>query len=80
MPLDTMTYQFFHVARDAELEEHAGRPVYYIFNNKSNTAIGRILWCWAWRQWVATFAEDAQFSRGCLADVENAIGKITAAE
>ncbi len=31
-----MIYQFIHVARDASLEVFAGKPVYYIFNNKSN--------------------------------------------
>ncbi len=77
MSIGVLKYQFIYVARNVELDEHAGRPVYYIFNSKTRSALGRILYYPRWRQWVATFAEDAIWSTGCLADVKTAIEHIT---
>ncbi len=66
-------YRFIHVGLDAAREMHAGKPVYYVFNNRSNEAIARILWYAPWRLWVATFSEESVWSAGCLADIQDAI-------
>ena len=77
MTVSVLRYKFIYIARNVEKDEHAGKPIYYIFNSKSREAIGRILWSPHWRQWVATFSEDSVWSVGCLQDVATAIGHIT---
>ena len=72
------TYHFIHVGRNVAHDEHAKRPIYYVFNNRSDEAIGRIFYYPAWRQWVVSFAEVSVWSTGCLADVQDAIRLITA--
>lgn len=73
-----LKYKFIHVGLDASRENHAGKPVYYIFNTRGGYAMGRILWYSPWRIWVATFKEESAWSTDCLADVRDAIAKITA--
>lgn len=74
-----LRYKYIHVAQDTTRELWADKPVWYIFNNKSNEAIGRILWYSPWRRWVATFAETTVLSADCLADIQDAIGKLARA-
>ena len=73
-------YKFIHVSQDATKEMHAGKPVYYIFNNRSNEAIGKIYWFAPWRMWATTLRENSVWSSGCLADVRDAIKRISEAE
>ena len=73
---DELVYKFIRIGRDTTLEKHAGKPVWYIFNRKSHTAIGKLFWYARWQQWVATFSEDSVWSAGCLADVQDAIKKL----
>jgi len=80
MTIGVLMYKFIHVGRNVGLDEHAGKPIYYIFNNKGNYAMGRILYYPAWRQWVATFDEEAVWSTGCLEDVNKAISQIAEKE
>ena len=77
MSIGVLRYKYIYVARNMELDEHAGHPIYYIFNLKSREAIGRILYYKPWRRFVATFSEDSVWSTDCLADVELAIAHIT---
>lgn len=77
MSIGVLRYRFIYVARNMELDEHAGRPIWYIFNTKSREAIGRIIYYPQWRQFVATFSEESIWSTGCLADVAKAIEHIT---
>jgi hypothetical protein len=72
-----LTYPHIKIARDEQLEEHAGKPVYYIFNKTSGTAIGRILYYPTWRRWVANFSEESVWSEDCLGCVREAIKVIT---
>ena len=76
MSMGIMAYQYIYVGRNVEKDEHAGKPIWYIFNRKSQQAIGRILWYPRWRQWVATFAEESVWSSGCLKDVKDAMEHI----
>jgi len=73
---NVLNYRYIVIGRSTEKDTHAGHPIHYIFNRRSNEAIGRILWYPAWRRWVAEFAEGAIWSTDCLADVQDAIKRI----
>ena len=77
MDIGKLNYRYIYIARNLEMDEHAGKPIYYIFNKRSGNAIGRILWYVPWRRWIANFAEDGVWSTDCLACVQEAIGRIT---
>ena len=79
MSIGVRRYRFIYVARNLERDSHAGKPIYYIFNRKSNTAIGRLLWYPRWKRWIAQFDPESVWSADCLADVGNAIEHVTAA-
>ena len=74
MNVSMFNYKFIYLGRDNDLDEHEGKPIWYIFNRKSRQALGRVLYYPAWRQWVASFSEDSIWSAGCLTDVKDAIG------
>lgn len=71
-----MRYRYIHIGQDQTRERWAGKPIWYIFNNKSNQAIGRILWYAPWRLWVATFAEETVLSSDCLGDIQDAMEQL----
>ena len=76
--MNTMTYHFIRIGQAADGEQHAKRPLYWIVNRSSSESIGQIFYYPQWRQWVARFDPDSMWSAGCLADVADAIAKITA--
>ena len=76
MSATPFVYKFIRIGRDANLDQHAGKPIWYIFNRKAGDALGRIVYYPPWRQWVATFSEESVWSAGCLADVQDAIARL----
>ena len=80
MPTGALTYKHIRIGRDRDLDECAGRPIWYIFNRRTSQAIGSISWYSPWGQYVAGFAEATVWSTDCLRDVQDAIAKLEAAE
>jgi len=74
------TYKFIRIGRDTGSETWAGKPVWYIFNRRDGGAIGRLLWYTGWRMWIASFSEESIWSADCLADVQDAIARLTRGE
>lgn len=52
---------------DAEVFE--GRPVYRIFNNRSNGQLGIISWYKPWKEYVFSSQPECVFNNSCLRDV-----------
>jgi hypothetical protein len=75
-----LTYKYIQVARDKDLTERAGRPVWYIFNSRQQDVLGCIEYYSAWRRWIFVARESSVWSTDCLADVQDAIKKITAGD
>ncbi len=71
-----MQYKYIYISRNVEMDEHAGKPIYYIFNKRSKVAIGQIIWYPQWARWVARFDESSIWSKDCLEDVASAIVNI----
>jgi hypothetical protein len=71
-----MKYKFIHVKIDDE-EEHAGRPIYYVHNNRSGDMLAMIFWYVPWRKWAARFVPDTVWTPDCLADVNKAVAEIS---
>jgi hypothetical protein len=61
-------YKFINMASN-ESEEFNGKPVYRVFNNKSNGILGVIFYNSSWKQFVFSAAENCIFSVGCLNDI-----------
>ena len=55
---------------------HNGKPLYWIFNKRSNQSIGQIFWYPTWRLWAARFQEATVWSEDCLADVRAFIDEV----
>jgi hypothetical protein len=53
------------------------RPVYRIFNNKSNEQIGILSFYKSWKEYVFSSKEECVFNSGCLRDVLDFIDNIT---
>ena len=73
-----LTYKFIRVGLDVEQERWAGKPIYFVFNIKSGEAIGRILWYATWRRFIFQSALETVWSSDCLANIIDALDKITA--
>lgn len=50
-------------------EEFNGKPLYGVWNKKSNDEIAQLFWYAPWRQWCARFIQDSVWSQDCLEDV-----------
>ena len=73
-------YKFVTVRRSLIKDKVSGLNLYFIINNRSGDLLGRIVWYPPWRMWIAHFLDDVVWSSGCLADIQDAIGKITKME
>lgn len=73
-----MRYKFVHVRRTGEI--HAGKAIFYVYNNKSNVGMAQIFWYRPWRMWCARFNEDTVWSEDCLADLRESIKVISEKE
>ena len=75
-----LVYKYITVgSADGAIIEN-GKPLYGVMNNRSRAALGGIMWYPRWRLWVFNADPDAIFSADCLADIQDAIAKITAEE
>ena len=74
--MNAIAYKFIYVCTKAET--HDSKPLYLVLNRKSNDELGVIFWYKAWRMWVLQSRGDTVWSTDCLADVRDAIAKITA--
>jgi len=69
-----MKYKYITIRQvDGELFEQ--RPVFRIFNNKSNDQIGIISWYKPWKEFVFSSKENCVFNNTCLRDVLDFIEK-----
>ena len=76
--MNPITYKFIEV-RQAGTMLAQGQPMYGVYNHKSGDLLAAIDWYPQWWQFVVTFNPDCVFSTDCLADVRDAISKITVA-
>jgi len=67
-------YKFFRVVR-CPLDPGRKTRVYEVVNLSSNCLIGTISWYASWRQFVLTPVHNSVWSKGCLADIQDAIAK-----
>ena len=61
-------YQFITI-RQIGTETFEEKPVYRIFNNKTNLQLGIISWYKPWRQYVFSSRDDCVFNASCLGNV-----------
>ena len=61
-------YRFITIRQTNE-ELFGGKPVYRIFNNKTNLQLGILSWYKPWRQYVFSSRDDCVFNDSCLRDV-----------
>lgn len=54
-------------------KSYADENTYLIYNNKSRTSMGDIVWYPPWKQWVFKTDYDFVWSADCLRDVINFI-------
>ena len=73
-------YRYIHVCRDAQLDTWEGKPIWYIFNNRTSEALGRILWYKPWKRWIAQFDESSIWSTDCLVCVSDALDRLARQE
>ena len=76
--MSKLVFKYIAIGESTEHELHAGKPLYWIVNNRSGNPLGQIFWYPSWRRWVARFKEDSVWSPDCLVDVNKAIEAITA--
>jgi len=71
-------YKFFTVFQRPVI---AGRKTrqYLILNNRTGVRLGEIEWYPNWRQFAMTPVFNSIWSAGCLADIQDAIAKISEA-
>ncbi len=55
--------------KQVSLELHEGKPVYRIFNTKSNGQIGILSYYKPWKEYIFSSKEGCIFNDGCLRDV-----------
>jgi hypothetical protein len=71
-------YKYIQIKQIAA-ELFSGKPVYRIYNNKSQAQIGIISWYPPWKQYVFSSQPECIFNNSCLRDVldfiENKIPK-----
>lgn len=61
-------YKYFTIMQLPD-ERFNAKPVYRIFNNKSEDEIGALSWYKPWKQYVFSTDKDSVFNASCLKDV-----------
>jgi len=68
-------YKYIYIERDPD-ELVCGKSAYYVHNRRSNDILAQLCWYPSWRRWVAEFVPETLWSADCLADVQDAIGRL----
>mgnify|MGYP001583311091 FL=1 len=71
-------YRFITIKQVNE-EIFEGKPVYRIFNNKTNLQLGILSWYKPWKQYVFSSRDDCVFNDACLRDVLDFMSSIKGA-
>jgi hypothetical protein len=67
----------FQFIRFEEISRDAGRSHWLCINNRDGTRLGTVAWYPAWRQYCYSPGCPADYSAGCLADIQEFIKSIS---